>query len=74
MKFLIKPIKILIIIVFSLSLFSCSKNESVLKETENIVDWYSDTLESSIQEAKLLKESMDNRNSDLKETLEYSIK
>jgi hypothetical protein len=61
---------ILLILIFSSCLFWCSNNDSVIKETGEITNWYVDTLELSIEDARNVVENENIRNNKLKEEIE----
>lgn len=65
--------KVLIILLTIFVLFSCSneeqEKESVIKETWEIIEWYADTLEWSIQDAKAVKELIEQNQQNLKNNL-----
>ena len=56
--------KILLLVLLSVLLIWCSKNiegQTMTEETGEIVDWYIDTLETSVQDAKDVKVLMEKR-------------
>ncbi len=61
---------ILLILIFSSYLFWCSNNDSVIKETGEITNWYVNTLETSIEDARSVVENENIRNDKLKEDIE----
>ena len=65
--------KVLIIILSIFVIFSCSweetKKESVIKESWEIIEWYVDTLEWSVQDARAVKELMEQNQQKLKDNL-----
>jgi len=58
------------LIIFTL--VSCSwrnEDQSVIEETGEIIEWYADTLEWSVQDSKAVKELIESNQQNLKDNL-----
>lgn len=55
-----------------LALFSCAKDDEkwYIEETWEIIEWYADTLEWSISDAKQARDLINSQQDDLKENIE----
>lgn len=62
-----------ILLLLCFFLFSCdssTNNRSVTQETIKIVDWYTNTLEWSIEDSKAVRDLMNSNNDSLKNALQ----
>lgn len=59
--------KYIILILLTLILTSCNlnKEQSYIKESWDIVEWYIDTLETSVQSSKEVKDLIENNQNEL---------
>ena len=66
--------KLLLIFLLIFVLISCwseeeKEKESMIKETWDIIEWYADTLEWSVQDAKAVKKLIEQNQEKLKDDL-----